>query len=117
MISEYDYMAKKLPKKVSEKRFRELIDELVDENCCCDYCFLKQFVASLHPEPFVLVQLKCIEMFKWEESSKVGEDIGWNEAGMRWANEGYALSFRAVFDADLPIKDIYKKTLENNKKI
>lgn len=105
-------MQAKLPKRVSEKRFQQLIEELTDEHCNCDYCFLKTFIESLHPEPFVLVQLKCIEMFKWDQSTLEGADIGWNEAGMRWANNGYASVFRSVFDEGLSIREVYNLTVE-----
>ena len=105
-------MQAKLPQKVSEKRFQQLIEELTDEHCNCDYCFLKKFIESLHPEPFVLVQLKCIEMFKWDESKTEDRDIGWNEAGMRWANNGYASVFRDIFDEDLSIREVYTLTID-----
>jgi len=105
-------MQTQLPKNLSEKRFKQLINELIDDHCSCDYCFLKTFIESLHPEPFVLVQLKCIEMFKWDESKVAGQDIGWNEAGMRWATNGYAAAFREVFDCELSIRDNYKLTIE-----
>ena len=105
-------MQTKLPNNVSEKRFKRLVNELVDDHCSCNYCFLKTFIECLRPEPFVLVQLKCIEMFKWEQSKLEGSDIGWNEAGMRWANNGYASAFRYVFDEDLSIREVYNLTID-----
>ena len=49
-------------------------------------------------------------MYKWEESEREGHDIGWNEAGMRWAMRGYATAFRKIFDPELKIREIYKLT-------
>jgi hypothetical protein len=102
--------------KYSEKRFPELLNELACEGCS-NYCFLKIFIESLHPESFVLIQLKCIEFFKWEESERERKDIGWNEAGMRWAINGYACCFREVFNEDLTPKENYLLTIEKVKKI
>jgi hypothetical protein len=96
----------------SKKRYGELLNELSEEQCSCKYCFLKTFLESLHPDPYVLVQLKCIEKLKWERSEMNGQDIGWNEAGMLWVEEGWAKVFREVFDADLSIKENYRLTKE-----
>jgi len=99
-------------RKHSKKRYIELLDELTDENCKCKYCFLKKFLESLHPEPRVLVQLKCLEKFKWEKSEAEGRDIGWNEAGLIWATEGWAVAFNAVFHEYLSIVQVYRLTKE-----
>lgn len=100
-----------MSKSISHQRFEQILDELVCEYCPNEYCFLKKFVGSLHPEPIVLVQLKCLEKFKWEESRRENNDIGWNEAGMRWATQGYAAAFRKVFDEELSVRAIYERTL------
>jgi len=100
----------------TKKRFPEMINELACNDCSNHYCFLKMFVETLHPEPIVLIQLKCIEYFKWEESEREGKDIGWNEAGMRWATNGYASCFRHVFNEELSSKENYRLTLECLKK-
>jgi len=102
--------------KYTKKKFRELLEELVDDNCHCDYCFFKKFLETLHPEPVVLIQLKCIEKFKWERSEELGRELDWNEAGIRWAKEGWAKAFRKVFDEDLTIKEIYELTKQKVKK-
>jgi len=102
--------------KYTKKQFPQLLNELACEGCS-KYCFLKLFVESLHPEAFVLIQLKCIEFFKWEESEREGEDIGWNEAGMRWAMNGYACCFREIFNEELTPKENYILTIEKVKKI
>jgi hypothetical protein len=94
----------------TKRRYVELLDELVDEKCKCEYCFLKRFLESLHPEPRILFQLKCIEKFKWEKSEAEKRDIGWNEAGMLWANEGWAKAFNKVYDEDLSISEVYELT-------
>jgi len=101
--------------KYSNKCFPKLINELTCDHCNNNYCFIKVFLELLHPEPIVLVQLKCIEFFKWEQSEKVGYDIGWEEAGLRWAMDGYASAFRDVFNDSLSVKDNYRLTMEKYK--
>jgi len=93
---------------LSKKRYCEMLDELVSDSCRCEYCFLKTFLSSLHPEPRVLVQIKCMEKFKYEKSSERGTDIGWNEAADLWCNEGWAEAFSIVFDEELPFRTIYE---------
>ena len=100
----------------SQKRFNEIIDEISSESCKKSYCFFRKFVESLHPDPRVLIQLKCIEMFKWEESEREDHDIDWNEAGMRWSLEGYAEAFAKVFNEELSVRKIYMLTLAETKK-
>jgi len=102
---------------ISQKRFNDIIEELVCDSCHSKYCFLKTFVESLHPEPIVLVQFKCIEKFKWEESERKDKEIEWNEAAFMWAENGYAASFRKVFDEDLTVREIYKRTMNEVRKI
>ena len=95
---------------MTKKRFGELLEELIDENCHCDYCFLKKFLESLHPEPRVLVQLKCLEKFKWERSQEEDRELDWNEAGLLWVTAGWAEAFQEEFDEELTIKEVYKRT-------
>lgn len=91
----------------SQTYYHKLIDELLCADCKDEYCFLKVLLESLHIDGRVLIQLKCIEKFKYEESEKEGFDIGWNEAGMRWADLGYAEAFRNNYQEDLSFIKIY----------
>jgi len=94
---------------VSSEKYCGLLDELVSDNCNCGYCLLKYLLESIHPDPRFLVQLKCIEKFKYEQSCKDGVDIGWNEACYRWVNKGLAKAFCDAYDGndDLTVLEIY----------
>ena len=105
-------MKTNIMKKLNKESYKNLLSELTCDHCHEDYCFLKKFMESLHPEPRVLIQLKCIEKLKWERSKLEDRDIGWNEAGLLWALEGWAKQFEKVFDETLSIAMIYKKTKE-----
>jgi len=103
-------------KSIDSKRFHEIIEELVCDNCTSEYCFLKKFIESLHPSPIVLIQFKCIERFKWEESERENKALDWNEAAFMWSDNGYATAFRKVFDEDLTVREIYSRTMNEMKK-
>ncbi len=96
----------------SKEKFKELLEELVDDTCHSEYCFLRRFLESLHPSPMILIQLKCMEKFK----NEVG-DVDWDEAGILWEENGWAKAFREVFDEELKVREIYEltkqKVLEN----
>lgn len=98
-------------KSKKDKRFEEIIDEVSCDHCHNQYCFLKKYISSLHPKTFVLVQLKCLEMFKWEESERVGHEVEWNDIAFMWSDLGYASAFRASFNEDLSVREIYRRTM------
>jgi len=101
---------------VTKARFCDLIDELADDHCRCKYCFLKMFVESVNPSVDVLSQLKCIEKYKWEESERQGKDIGWNEAMLKWVDNGYAKIFRDLYSQEISINELYKSIMTKNEK-
>lgn len=84
-------------------------DNLIPDSCCCDYCFLKSFIESLHPEPIVLYQLKCLDMFKWDMNLESDDELDMNDIAIKWAEEGWAQAFREEFDEKLSVKEIYKR--------
>jgi hypothetical protein len=97
---------------LSRDQFGKLLDDLVCDYCGRDYCFLKQLLLSLHPSERVLIQVKCIDKFKWEKGYDSHVAIGEQEAWQMWSLDGYAEAFAEVYDENLSVKEIYKKTLE-----
>ncbi len=98
-----------MPSKLSQEKYKELIHSCV-ENCPAPYCFFKVFVESQHPSERTLIQIKCIEIFKYYCGQVLGVDIGFPEACQRWVDEGYAKAFSMVFDETKSIKEIYELT-------
>lgn len=97
---------------INEKRFSAIVQEIAGDCSCNDgYCFFRRLVETMHPDVRLLVQFKCIEKFKWEESERRKEDIGWHNAGMQWVENGYAKRFADVYDENLTVKEIYLKTI------
>ena len=87
----------------------------MNEACSCHaekYCLLKEIIVCSHDSPRFLVQLKCVEKFKYEESQRRGKDIGWDEAHLEWVSLGYAKKFADLYDEDLTAVELYKKIKE-----
>ena len=79
-------------------------------DCSRSYCFFKTFLEKQHPSERLLIQLKCLEKMKWEESEKENHDIGLQEAGMRWCNDGWAKAFAQAYEEKENIEEIYTRT-------
>jgi len=103
---------------MTNKTYKGMINDLCD-GCsnCTGYCFLKEFVFESHPSPRLLIQCKCVEMFKYEIGEKVNKDIGWSESFERWASEGYATLFDKYYSDEKSHKVIYKEIMNHAKKI
>jgi len=89
--------------------YASLIMELIPTDCDCGYCFLKFYLSHCHPDRRMLIQLKCIEKFKWERSEQNSQNCGWQAAIMAWADEGYAKAFADCYSPVLHIDDIYAR--------
>lgn len=78
-----------------------LLDSLCD-NCNGSYCFLKELLHmnSLYDKR-LLVQIKCMEIFKYEIGEKVNKDIGWEETAKQWYEIKYAEYFAQAYDEEL----------------
>lgn len=86
--------------------YSQVLDQLSCDKCC-DYCFIKEILKSIKPSVDLLIQLKCIEKFKWEESERSKHDIGWNNACFLWAERGYASKFRSLYRKDIDLEELY----------
>lgn len=95
----------------SKAQLIKKLNEVCEPSCASTkYCLLKEIITCSHDDPRFLVQLKVIEMFKWEESEREKHDIGWDEAHMQWVLRGYAKKFADVYanNEDLNPTEIYK---------
>lgn len=100
----------------NEKKMRDLLGAIC-EHCSNDgYCILKEITIANGTSERMLVQMKCVEIFKLVESRAQNRDIGWKTAWNLWVERGYAARFAQVFDnnEDMSYKQIYEKTVENS---
>lgn len=93
-----------------KKTSANVIDNICDNCSMTGYCTLKEILlVTQHLDDRVLVQMKCIEIFKYEQSEKEGYDIGWSEAGMRWVDQLWASHFADVYDPNKKPRIIYQE--------
>jgi hypothetical protein len=98
----------------SKKQYRELLEDISCEYCNQEYCILKEFLVESHPSPRLLVQMKCVEKFKFERNKDSEEDMGWSEAMTLWAEEGYAKKFAKHYEEGVTFRKIYKQVMEDS---
>ena len=95
---------------LDKREYRELLEDVCSEYCEPKrYCILKEFLVSSHTSPRLLMQLKCVDKLKFEESKKTGKDIGWTEALKIWVDDGYAKKFAEVYEENIKFSVLYKK--------
>ena len=87
--------------------------EDISEGCPSGkYCILKEIVMNSGMSDRLLVQLKCIEKFKFEKSAFFGKDIGWEQAHKQWISEGFSEKFRKLYREGISFRDIYPMVVE-----
>ena len=101
-----------MTKRLSKSKLKCLINELACETCESNYCFLKTFLEIIHPEPKVLIQLKCLDFFKWDMNQESSEELDMNDVAIVWAEKGWAKVFSEVFAEDLTAKQVYQLVKE-----
>ena len=100
---------------MDKNKYKSLINEIADDCPNKDgYCFLKELII-MSRDPRTIVQIKCVEKYKFEKSKERGEDIGWQEAAQEWA-ETYGAKFAKVYNEDKTFNQIYKEVLNNGLK-
>ena len=81
-------------------------------DCSCekaDYCPLEAMLMS--QRDYILEQHKLVEFFKLIESQREGKDIGWEQAYLRWNDQGFASKYRQVYSEDKTYRQMRKELL------
>lgn len=78
--------------KLDPNDYQKLIMDICNDICPGKRCLLKTLIERLHPDPRLLLQLKCIEELT---SSKYGDD--WDAAISDWIDAGYAAAFAQAY--------------------
>jgi len=100
---------------LDKQEYREMLEDICLEYCKKNhYCILKEFLVSSHPSPRLLMQLKCIDKYKFERSKEDDDDLGWQRAMEEWVECGYAVKFAEVWDERKSFTKIYKETMGRN---
>lgn len=98
------------------ERYRELLDDICEEHCNSNkYCILKEFLTLSHHSPRLLMQMRCIEKYKWTISEKANKDVGWADAFNKWVEDGYAKKFGDLYTEEIKFAALYKKIMAEEK--
>lgn len=91
---------------------RKILHELVKDCHCkdvCDpYCTLIELILANGTNTKLLVQMKCVEKYRWEINKTIDHPLTWNEAFIRWTEDGSAKKFSQVYNEELTVTEIYK---------
>ncbi len=110
--------ARKKDKNVLKNR----IFEDICQNCDCHaknpYCTLVEFFLHILSQDGdrerTLVQIKCVEKYKYELGIKYSKEFVWNDAFMEWVSNGLSKRFAEVYDPELTLIEIYNKVTGQN---
>jgi len=104
-----------MEKQLNKKEYKDLLEDVCSENCEPNhYCILKEFLISSHPSPRLIMQLKCIDKYKYEQSKKCEKDIGWDGAIAKWVEDGMAERFAKFYDEKSKLIHLYKKIMDRS---
>ncbi len=82
---------------------------ILDVACCAPdhYCPLKEILIRAPRDPRSILQIKCLDQFKYERSESAGHDIQIEGAMNLWISEGHAASFASHYREGIRLKEIY----------
>jgi len=58
-----------------------------------------------------IMQIKCVEKFKFERSCKVEREIDWQEAFEIWVDEGFASVFERCYHESVHFAELYDEVM------
>ena len=101
--------------RVSKKKYLETLDEISQDGCCNkDYCIFRVILESMSVDHRVLIQIKCVEKFKYEVSESNKRCVDWEEAFNLWIDKGYAKKFSDLYSEDKKFTTLYKEIIKEN---
>ncbi len=78
--------------RLNHDEYEKLVDEISSDICPGQGCLFKLIVTKLHPDPRLMLQLKCIDKFKSSKYLK-----SWEDAISSWISDGCAESFAIAY--------------------
>lgn len=103
----------KYKKELSKEQYKRLLDDICSEYCPSGkHCLLKLFLLSSHPDPRLLVQMKCVEKYKYEVNKDYDTEMSWEDAWESWVENGYAEKFSEMYEEETRYDVIYRRIME-----
>jgi len=97
---------------MDKKKYKELLDDICQEENCNKNCILKEILVNLHTNPRLLIQLRCVGRFKKLQENIKCNEMSWTEAMNEWVSSGKAKKFNEVYEEDKKYLDIYKQVMK-----
>ena len=88
---------------------RKILDEICGDYCRENYCILKEILINQSISDRNLIQIKCVEKYKYEISNFEKKDIGWNEAFRKWTEAGLAKKFAEVYQDGISFPELWTR--------
>jgi len=99
---------------LSQKKYGEMLDDICSEYCPKGkHCVLKLFMLSAHTDPRILIQMKCVEKYKYEINKNQEDEMSWEEAWLSWIENGYSEKFANEYEEELSYTKIYKEIMRD----
>ena len=92
------------------------VEDLCNEECKGRFCMVK--FALEHDggmKDRVLEQMAVMGVFKYKINQEYDYELGWNEVGRRWIEEGYARRFAEAYKDGMKRDEIWAKMNKPNK--
>ena len=93
----------------SKTQVAKVVNEVVKPYCTSNWCLLKEIMICKHSDSRFIIQLKCIEKFKFILSEKASEDVGWDVAFEKWTDLGYATLFANHYNEEITSEQLFIK--------
>jgi len=92
---------------------KKLLQEISSDLNHTGFCIFREIIEhDAKYDDRLLIQIYCVNKFKWEESERQGKDLKWSGAWELWVGGGGALVFAEVYDED---DTAYRTWLKVNK--
>jgi hypothetical protein len=94
-----------------EHKKRRDVRGMINDVACCPrdhYCTLKEVLCHAPRQAREILQIKCVEKFKYERSERESRAIDWQEAFDLWITEGFAEAFAQAFYEGIGFVELYK---------
>jgi len=99
-------------------RSREAIREMIEDVACCpkgQYCTLKEILCAAPRQTREILQIKCVEKFKYERGPQVRREVDWQEAFELWVSEGHAARFAHCYRDGIHFAELYREIMRTGR--
>ena len=90
-------------------KLKKKLEEICKPYCTSDWCILKEMLLHTHDNLRTFIQLKMIELLKWNLSQRVNHEVDWEDASMKWVDSGMAKKFADYYDEEVDVNELYNK--------